>query len=93
MKLCNEIGSDTGIIHVIGIKNNSDAGLTGEKMRRSMKKIVCILILICSVSMFVTGCSGKISQKKCRWNSHKNKIQKVQYHYKEHHILKNIQTM
>ena len=32
-------------------------------MRRSMKKIVCILILICSVSMFVTGCSGKISQK------------------------------
>lgn len=33
-------------------------------MKKSIKKVVCILILICSVSMFVTGCSGKIAQKK-----------------------------
>ena len=32
-------------------------------MKKSIKKVVCILILICSVSMFVTGCSGKISRK------------------------------
>ena len=32
-------------------------------MKKSIKKVVCILILICSVSMLVTGCSGKIAQK------------------------------